>query len=88
MTRGSRSVCVCRCARLARDESPGLCLDLVEGEVDRREVRPREMRVEGPGRVEEGRKVVGRHCAVVVVVAVSGECARGQDTANYQICAC
>lgn len=54
---GSRSVGVCGCSRLARDKSPGLCLDLVEREVDRREVRSREMGVECPGRVEKGREV-------------------------------
>lgn len=77
---GSRSVGVCRCGRLAGDESSGLCLDLVEGEVDRREVRSREMGVERPGRVEEGREVrsyVGRHSVVVVVeVSVFGICGR------------
>lgn len=71
--RSSRSVSVCWRARLARYESSGLSLDLVEGEVDGRKVGSREMGVERPGRVEEGREVrghVGCH-RVVVVVEVS-----------------
>lgn len=59
VARGSRSVGVGRRGRLARDESSGLCLDLVEGEVDGGEVGSREMGVECSGRVEEGRKVGG-----------------------------
>lgn len=57
VARDSRSVGVCRGAWLAGDEPSGLCLDLVEREVDRGKVRSRKMGVESPGRVEEGRKV-------------------------------